>query len=478
MGDTREVNDLIVDVHCHLFNAADLPIEGFVRHVQLHNGWMADRLGSIAKKLTAGAPTHDEDKMRIAKVIERHLSGGPEAASATTAEQRFDADAESAMNELDDAERQAINEALTDETEDGIEGGPELSPSQVPRYVKWALLFSKSRWDLAERYASYFSIQPALAIPMLVDLDHGVTDNAQTAMVDQVEVFDLLSQASMLGLVPRAPQLRLHPFVGFDPFRQLDHKSTPLGPTPLQVVQDAVLEHGFVGVKLYPEMGWRPSRNTAANAGSSQRAKDLDEILDGFFGWCAANDVPLTAHCNFSNFSNKDWERASLGNPDHWLQVLRDHPDLRVNLGHFGGAHTEDTGYSWTWAIAEAMDEFHDRLFADVSCHRLDDEHARNAHFQVLTTMMNEHPEVADQLMLGTDWYMVAGLPKAEGFIERYYDGYARFGDRRDAFLSGNALRFLGFDRTQADSNAGRLRRRYAALSAPKPSWLVEGDTP
>ena len=35
-----------VDIHCHVFNAADIPIRGFVRHVALHDGWMSPQLAA------------------------------------------------------------------------------------------------------------------------------------------------------------------------------------------------------------------------------------------------------------------------------------------------------------------------------------------------------------------------------------------------------------------------------------------------
>ena len=68
--------------------------------------------------------------------------------------------------------------------------------------------------DLATLYYRFFSSEVGLAVPMLVDLSSGLSDKAQTTLAQQVELFDMLSQASMRGLVPGAPGLRVHPFVG------------------------------------------------------------------------------------------------------------------------------------------------------------------------------------------------------------------------------------------------------------------------
>ena len=59
--------------------------------------------------------------------------------------------------------------------------------------------------------------------------------------------------------------------------------------TTVALVKDAVLNKGFIGVKVYPEMGWNPFHNTPANAVPPERAQALDAILDDFFGWCVTS---------------------------------------------------------------------------------------------------------------------------------------------------------------------------------------------
>ena len=56
------------------------------------------------------------------------------------------------------------------------------------------------------------------------------------------------------------------------------------------LVKDAVLNKGFIGVKVYPEMGWNPFHNTPANAGSPERAQPSTPP-PRLFGWCADEQV-------------------------------------------------------------------------------------------------------------------------------------------------------------------------------------------
>ncbi len=465
-----------VDIHCHVFNAADIPIRGFVRHVALHDGWMSPQLAAIATRLVRGAPGFDSDKVRL----DRMLGGGEERAPAAPVdiEAAFDAEVMQAVNELSEEERALIQSELPPDEADrspteGTEGAEAFSLAAPVRFVRWAKLFCQSRVDLVALYFKFFSGEVDLAIPMLVDLSSGLKDTALTTLEQQIELFELLSWASMLRLIPGAEQLRIHPFVGFDPLRVLDlgYSSAP-GRSTVQAVQDAVLIRSFVGVKVYPEMGWRAYGNTAASAGTAERARELDAILDDFFGWCAENEVPITAHCNHSNYSNSNFGDAGFGAPDEWLHVLSAHPTLRLNLGHFGGAHNDRKAYTWAWTIAKAMADY-DGLYADVGCHHADDAGLMSVHFDVLK-QITEETRLGERLMFGTDWYMEANNPNPKAFLVQYKRRYKEaFGENQTAkFMSGNALRFLGFAEGTTTRNGNRLRERYAGLGVEMPSWF------
>ena len=474
-----------------MFNANDIPIRGFVRHVALHDGLMSAQLAALATRLVSGAPGFDRDKAQL----DHMLSGGEERAAAVPAsiDATFSAEVIKAVSELSDDERALIESELpaghpdhspteeatgTEGTEEtaGIEGaaGPEAFSLATPlRFVRWAKLFCQSRPDLVALYSRFFSGAVDLAIPMLVDLASGLEDTAQTTLDQQIELFEMLSRASMLGLIPGAEQLRIHPFVGFDPLRVLNAGyESAVGRAVLRSVQDAVLEKGFAGVKVYPEMGWRAYGNTAANAGTAERARELDAILDDFFGWCVQNEVPVAAHCNHSNYPNANNDAASYGSPDEWLHVLRAHPALRLNLGHFGGAHNDPGAYTWAWTIANAMASY-DGLYADVGCHHADDADLMKVHFDVLRQMAGT-TKVTDRLMFGTDWYMEAVNPNPNAFLDEYQKRYQdAFGEDQTAkFMSGNALRFLGFAEGAVTQNGRRLRERYTRLGLTMPSWL------
>jgi predicted TIM-barrel fold metal-dependent hydrolase len=478
-----------------MFNAADIPVNGFIHHVALHDGLMSGALADLASRLVSGAPGYAADKARLSGI----LGAAPHAVAAAAApagpgapgvdlgaviEDAFGAEVQQAVSELSDDEVALIENkpppGQPAPPAAAEAAGPEAAAPEAAeaffldtpvRFVRWAKLFCQSRVDLATLYYRFFSSEVGLAVPMLVDLSSGLNDTAQTTLAQQVELFDMLSRASMRGLIPGAPQLRLHPFVGFDPIRALNDGAAG---TTVALVKDAVLNKGFIGVKVYPEMGWSPFHNTPANAGTPERAQALNAILDDFFGWCADEQVPVTAHCNHSNYPSQNAEAANYGSPDDWLSVLAAHPGLRLNLGHFGGAYANTASYAWTWKIAGGMATY-DGLFADVGCQHVDDAALMQVHFGVLKKIAGTCPKLADRLIFGTDWYMEANNPNPNAFLDEYKSLYlAAFGANQTAkFMSANALSFLGFGAGNPTANGQRLRQRYRDLGVTPPSWLA-----
>ncbi|MGI5176856.1 amidohydrolase family protein [Dactylosporangium sp. CA-152071] len=163
------------------------------------------------------------------------------------------------------------------------------------------------------------------------------------------------------------------------------------------------------------------------------------------------------------------------GGPDDWLPVLAAHPRLRLNLGHFGGAQQTEPADGWPWRMAQAMAD-HPGLFADVGNHRIHDPAIRVGYAETLRSMRAGAAtrSVAERVMYGSDWYMLALYPDDDLFLERYLTLFAGFGDEaRDAFSGRNALRFLGFDDPQ-NRNAQRLSQRYERYApANVAAWLA-----
>lgn len=95
-----------------------------------------------------------------------------------------------------------------------------------------------------------------------------------------------------------------------------------------------------------------------------------------------------------------------------------------------------------------------------------------------LRSIFKASPAMRDRLMYGSDWLMLAILPKHDEFRQGYqslYDEAFREPVRTERFMGGAALSFLGFD-DPTNPNNQRLRARYLAAVAETPTWLASPD--
>ncbi len=473
----------IVDIHCHTFNADDLPVRGFIQRVAFDDNELAADIALLVDVLIQGkAPGFLRERRRLDVLL------------ATDAPPALELLAEGAAPDLEAETDAALAELLVSEPAlvrrlaDRLPPSPEpLSPaveafgvegwrdglSGVRRAIRWVKLFGSYRLDITRHLIAAFGVDEVdLCTPMLVDLGMGLYDEPATTIREQIELQEKISRLSMLGRLPGTTRTRVHPFVGFDPRRQL--RASNDVESPLDLVKVAVERYGFVGVKLYPPMGFRPIENTATPPDmSEQDAARVDEVLCELYAWCEREQVPVTAHCNASNEAHSTYREFS--HPASWAKVLERYPQLHLNLGHFGGTDSPLSQTSWPRATAGLASRF-EYLFADVGHHRIDQEDVATEYLAALKTLFREPATaaMASRVMFGSDWLMLAILPRHDEFLTTYRELYqAMMGDSAtDEFMGRTALRFLGFDDPD-NRNCRRLRAHYARWAPDRmPEWL------
>ena len=203
----------IVDIHCHSFNADDLPVRGFIRRLHLRNVPLGAALSDLVDRLIQGtAPGSRADLARLDALLgpSEMLETVDMAASAIAQPQeQFEHEVDRALTELqgeDPGLLLRVGGAIADEeaqagTTDGLEGVGDVMRS-ARRAIRWVKLFGRSRLDLVADYVHTFDDEVDLATPLLVDLGTGLGDSAKTSVPEQVVLFEKVSRASMLGLLP------------------------------------------------------------------------------------------------------------------------------------------------------------------------------------------------------------------------------------------------------------------------------------
>jgi len=492
-----------VDVHCHTFCSADLPIVGFVAHFipgltdlsRLVTHWpelvVRTLVGAVATLPNAVAPTGDEELARLRALLARR--GG------------------AAVSPVPPLPSEALDALLAQLTKHLPFSVGADKRRIVARYLEALYLVAHPRAGISATLAQMFP-SVSLFTPALVDYDAWSEDRAPTPLWTQILIQEAIARLSIEGRVGR-PDARFHPFVAFDPRRDLDAgrpapaafaagtavpaagaapaagtvpkvAAPPTAASPaLEMVRYAIESAGFLGVKLYPPVGFAPLDNLRLRS-RLPFAERLDEALSALYGYCQAAEIPITTHASAANEYGLGLH--TLVAPERWRPVLERYPTLRLNFGHFGhdygvedrGAPRE-TATAWIYQAA-ALIERYPNVYADLSNSPLvyDPVYATRL-LGLLGDVIARYPKVKRRLMYGSDWWLSRLDPEAETAVEKFRATFARLlgaGAVGDV-MGGNALRFLGFldDAGQPRSGlaAARLRRFYAGAALPP--WLPRG---
>ena len=517
-----------IDVHCHIFNARDIPIEPFIREVVLREYPLA----SIA---TEGMIVLAQAILRLGAVSAldeaRELRGDPMLESIVPADERLPAKLDDKALVRDRTER-ALRRMMGPRAavaEESVAGPPARVPPNLDRFLRdliartgegvetesvqparrragragaldpaaagravasiggeitgialLASLLTLPRAELADRLrglprsdggdVSFFT-------PAMVDYEYWLNAvGATTPLSQQVEVMSALA-------AKKGRSYAVHAYVSFCPWRQM------VEPGQIETVRDAILNKGCIGVKLYPVMGFLPFGNAAApdKPAYPERlrrlgpdwAERLDAALAELYDFCVLKDVPILAHCAPSqNTSTAAGQRAA---PWAWEAVLSKPrwAGLRLNLGHFGGVwglKTPNSDDGWTAAAARTV-AAHPNVYADVAdlasvdvktAQQVRDERAVVDNLNRILDGNDPQRVVRTKLMYGTDWLLLARDEGIDGYypnMKTKFPAALRLTAREaDGFLGTNAARFLGLIPSPGGTGVPQTRQRLEAF--------------
>jgi len=179
---------------------------------------------------------------------------------------------------------------------------------------------------------------------------------------------------------------RIFPFVAVNPMR----------PDHFQIMERALNGMGFVGVKLYPSLGF-----------------DIDSPeLYKVYAYCEERQIPVLMHCTKGGFKHSD-QYTNNSSPEHWNAILDKHNDLKICFGHFGGDHffaglaEPDNKPAWCPMILKLMEQY-PNVYGDISYHTapMDGGDVENTYFTALNGHI-ENPKYKDQILWGSDFFLV-----------------------------------------------------------------------
>jgi predicted TIM-barrel fold metal-dependent hydrolase len=409
-------------------------------------------------------------------------------------------------------------------------------------YRRWVQILSmRNVGDITKKLMETFQKdQIQLYVPLMIDFDYWFKDPRPVSIAEQIETVYREAVLPYKG--------KVHPFAPFDPARELAYRaglpapSDPDGGPPekfssLELAKEAVRKKGFIGVKVYNTLGYRPLGNAAVddkrrwifNRNGRSRycaftGKQFDQVLAELYEFCEREEVPITAHCVSNGIEAYPGASFDFGDPEYWRPVLDRYPRLHLNLAHFGWNNPE--GYSprerWPWIRRSfrrmgdffsgrsdanrkgtggrkstgtwvgkicAMMEKYDYLYADVAHHMVMEDTDIPKFQASYRAMLADYPGlIPARLLFGIDWHIITRVDRFTEFKARYVrvlSGGGIFnGEEMEEFFGGNALHFLGLLPPGTRSTAGwtgnrkRLRAFYKRENIREPKWFQATDKP
>lgn len=501
-----------IDIHAHVFNATDIPIPGFLQQVFLRSPEspvegnypvsalirlitdillltvhtadeelaLLTRAGTIQK--TDAAALQKQDKRVVARGIRNFEQRSQNLRSLENSEDaREDAQLLRELNQLADrglfAARShqdlgaAVADAIFDEPTNAISSlrvaGGDFDLAQN---LKWAALLTRDRKDILGELIRLYGPKPPEGggapvgiqafSPSLVDFEYWFLDKPQSRFSSIPDQIALMSQVAKLE--QRAILLNFAPFC---PLR-----AAVEGGDWHQIIRDAILNKGFVGVKLYPPMGFKPINNPADKM-FGHRIKvsgaAIDQELRRMYRWCERNGVPIKAHGN--NSLAADACSGQNAAPNLWAPVLEEFGDLHVNIAHFGGFEEDRQTGECHDAIpsyeerAAALITQYDTAYVDLGywIEVAGRNRPGRATLQKVNALLAKYDKLEKRIMYGSDYSMIGRERQHGAYLADLKTAIAGLnGVKEKQIFSLNAQSYLQLDDPNSQTRQ-RLRRFF-----------------
>lgn len=361
-----------------------------------------------------------------------------------------------------------------------------------------------------------------LYVPLVIDYEYWFKNTVEPSPAEQI---DMIYRKIVLPF-----KGKIHPFIQFCPARELAHRHGLPGPdggapepySSLELVKDAISNKGFIGVKLYNSLGYRPlgnaevdkERNRIFRRNNRERytkftGQDFDDVLRELYQYCVENHVPITTHCSYTGVEAYPGASHVFGNPKFWIKALQEFPDLHVDLAHFGWSKPDSYRPAKRNILIRALqkvgcfvtrrpDKSEEKTWVEIICEMMRDHrylYADIAHNGVMAdknipgfkesyrAICRDFPGVLQKkLLFGIDWHVITRVDHYEEFKDRFVnvlnDPQIFTTQEIDRFLGGNALEFLGLQSITTTPTSGwtgnrkRLDAFYRRNGITSPEWF------
>nr|WP_295784080.1 amidohydrolase family protein [Rhodoferax sp.] len=527
-----------LDAHGHFFNGTDVNVKGYVEKCMAHEipnaalRKFVEHLGGVAQALANTlAPTADKEFSDLIELSKKYSSLQLAAAMEDIDKSIASNDWKIANAVNDELKRRGLDQeyvALQSEHKlavraefnlvDSKSVPTNLTPEAVLRaidpktraedyfklygthqrplnssdpggFFEFLSHMLSPRWHNLRKYIKYYSEEAdAFGIDAvfgsLVDFDFWLDCRPPSSRRDQMLLHSLLSALSGGYMLP---------LISYNPWTDIELKDSP----SLTLAKEAIVSFGFIGVKIYPPVGYYPADNAILqNATTEKRPNliELDRHLLEMFEWCANNGAPVMAHANRS--MGRDAVSDEFGGPVGWQRLIakfngsiQTKYKLTINAGHFGGqvegdlAPKIDIKQTWPVRFAAFSHEYPNvRFYGDIGKwdELLDCTKPKSrcpTTFARLNAAIAENVkkpvETTERIMYGTDWFMLSsdnGWQNYPEMVSKNLEIGLGPAMNFDRFFYTNAMECFGLGVGGAQRE--RMVNRLKGMPGGVPAWL------
>jgi predicted TIM-barrel fold metal-dependent hydrolase len=358
--------------------------------------------------------------------------------------------------------------------------GAALDPQQL---VRFAFTLTSPRFlnlAIMQRTYSGGGGSPAIDVfcPSLLDLNHWLgckeTASSQDDQVRLLEQIAIMSGGAIL------------PFVAYNPQSDIEQHDESF-----ERVVTAIASRGFIGVKLYPPMGYLAYGNACevrpGTCPMPENAKDIDKKLCRLYEWCVDQNVPIMSHTSHSfGATDADDDCAS---PFGWQRALENFAGLRVQAGHFGGESQYALDEKWAAQYVQMMGMRNARnLYVDLSnlgALFVPDSEVRKVIEPLFSMRLSAGSTeiAADRMLYGGDWYLTQLSNMSDVYVREMnlylerIEGEKKIHGLRKSVFGQNAVKLYGLTPGPARGKAtnwNRLKAYYVDKGISTPTWMCK----
>jgi predicted TIM-barrel fold metal-dependent hydrolase len=334
-----------------------------------------------------------------------------------------------------------------------------------------------SRWmNLRDYQWFYTSDSHAFGIDCafgaLVDFDYWLDCPPRSGRHDQIALHTLIAQMSGGYMLP---------MVAYNPWTDIKRDGESY-----RFVVDAVTQYGFIGIKIYPPMGFYPYGNGYLKRLTNLPEPDpqaLNRALAHMFEFAASHGIPVMAHANDS--FGRDAASGRYAGPDGWRELLlkmrADGLNATVDLGHFGGDVPEppcspsqcpNGNPAWPSQFAELMKGFPKaRVYGDIAYWeemRICPSPKCMTASKRLSDAASAYAGISGRIMYGSDWLLLSQESEWASYPAQIAQNIRGF-DLGDLFWK-NARDCFGLG--PSGRQTARISRFFGWTPSSTPAWM------